>query len=473
MNTLGKSIVRKLGYSFGANIISLFVSVLTVSMLPKYMDIADYGMYQLFLFYFSYVGFLHFGVLGGAIIRYAGCTYFDLDYAVLKSQCGMLLIILIVLSCLLYILNSIFSIFTNEFILFFFCISMFSQHVIWYSISMLQMSNRIEDASRLLLGERISWGILSMGAVLLGYTHAFNIIMIYSVTRVLVMLYSLFFVPEIVKAPFLLDHHVWEEFKANFLIGFPITLSDICSLLIIGIIRFAISDVWNITVFAKTSLILSITFFFLTFITSASTVLLPALRLIQDSISDTLYGHLNQFISLFFLGALLLYYPMNLVILYWLPRYTDSIMYMGIIFPILFFESKFNLLVVTYLKKLLKTKLVFYINIFSAVSSFFGCLICCYYFRNLTMSMSLITIILGIRCSMGEFVLGHCMCIEKMVLKEYMMALLMICIFEFGICLLTSRTSFWLYLLSVLAYIFISSKKIKKSWQYIRTVMSE
>ena len=60
--------MRKLRYSFGANIVSLLVSLLTVSVLPKYMTLADYGIYQLFLFYFGYVGFLHLGVLGGGII---------------------------------------------------------------------------------------------------------------------------------------------------------------------------------------------------------------------------------------------------------------------------------------------------------------------------------------------------------------------------------------------------------------------
>ena len=38
MNSLGKSITKKFGYSFGANTVSLLISVLAVSIFPKYME---------------------------------------------------------------------------------------------------------------------------------------------------------------------------------------------------------------------------------------------------------------------------------------------------------------------------------------------------------------------------------------------------------------------------------------------------
>lgn len=473
MNTLGKSIVTKLGYSFGANLVSLLVSVLTVSFLPKYMSVPDYGLYQLFLFYFGYVGFLHFGVLGGGIIRYAGCTYFDLDYGTLKSECALLMGILVVLSVILCIGNFAFSIFTDVTVLLLFIISMFAQHIIWYSISMLQMSNRIEDASRLLFGERVSWGIFAIGAVVLGYIYALDIIFVFTATRILVMIYSLWFVPEIVRAPIRFTTHVWNEFVINFKVGFPITLSDICSLLVIGIIRFAISDVWDISIFAKTSLSLSITFFFLTFITAASTVLLPALKQLKDSVSDALYVPLNHLLSCLFLWSLILYYPMKILVSFWLPRYEDSIVFMGLLFPILFFESKFNLLIVTYLKKILKTQFIFYVNVFSTVLSFIGCVVFCYFLRNLELSIFLITIILGIRYSIGELVLGRWLSISGQLTQKYAYSMVMIIIFEIGVLTLNDGMGFGEYLICLLVYSFLSFNTLKSAWENIKLVITE
>lgn len=44
-----------------SNLVSLLVSTLVVFLIPKLIGVEDYGYWQLFLFYASYVGFLHFG----------------------------------------------------------------------------------------------------------------------------------------------------------------------------------------------------------------------------------------------------------------------------------------------------------------------------------------------------------------------------------------------------------------------------
>lgn len=471
MNEFSRSIVKKLGYSFFANIISLLVSVGTVAILPKYMTVQDYGMYQLFLFYFGYVGFLHFGVLGGGIVRYAGISYYDLDYSSLKSQCMILMVLLILQLLILCIINRVLSIFTDFIIVFLFVLSTVAQHIIWYSISMLQMSNRIEDASKILLVERVAWGFLSISLVLIGYDNAMHIIYIFTATRILVMIYSCQFILEIVWAPICLTNTIWKEFELNFKIGFPITLSDICSILVIGVIRFSISDVWDITIFAKTSLILSMTFFFLTFISSASTVLLPALKQLRGSIADSIYLPLNCLTSSFFLIALIGFYPMKLLIRFWIPQYADSLIYMGILFPILYFESKFNLLVTTYLKKILKTQIIFYINLFATSISLIGCFLCCYYFQDLFLSLFLITFVLGVRYTLGEFLLSRFLNSFNKILPEYIASLVLIVLFEVSVFLPDTLYGFGLYSFCIIGYISIYLKCLHNSWVKIRLLI--
>lgn len=475
MNNLGKSIVRKLGYSFGANLVSLFVSVLTVSVIPKYMPVEDYGIYQLFLFYFSYVGFLHFGVLGGAIIRYAGCTYDQLDYVALKSQCVFLFLILLFLSAVLCLINQWLLIFTDPWIIIAFLVSMFAQHIIWYSISMLQMSNRIEDASKLLFEERVSWCVLSIGAVFLRWIHADNIILVFTITRLLVMVYSLIFVPEITRAPISINKRIIDEFKINFQVGFPITLGDICSLLVIGIIRFTISNVWDITVFAKTSLVLSITLFFLSFISSASVVLLPALKQLKNKVANDLYISLNQLTSLLFLIVLIAYFPMRYIIAIWVPKYADSLSFMGILFPILYFESKFNLLVVTYLKKILKTKIIFSINLICMILSIIGSLIFGYGLKNLRLSILLITIVLGLRYSFGEIILSEYLGSFSKNFHQYLRDIVVIVLFMIITEIANSHLyiGFFCYLLTLILYTVISLKKVVLSWHFLKNLMKK
>lgn len=471
MNNLGKSLTRKLGYSFAANIITLLVSVLTVSFIPKYMSVSDYGLYQLFLFYFGYIGFLHFGVFGGAIIRYAGCTYFELNYNSLKSQSCILFIILLCLLLILSLINLELSVFADNSIVLMFIVAAAAQHVIWYCISVLQMSNRIEDASRLQFVERVSWGILSISAIVLGFYSAVHIIFAFCLTRLISMVYSLIFIPEVVKASACFGKYIWKEFKTNFALGFPITLSDICSILVLGIIRFSISDIWGISVFAKTSLVLSATLIFLTFVSSASVVLLPVLRQLNNRVADALLAPLNLLISYIFLLGLLFCYPIQFIICLWLPKYADSLIFMGILFPIIFFEGKFNLLIVTYLKKVLKTKQILYINIFTMFLSLVGCIVCGYNLHNLQLIILWITIVLAIRCTIGEFVLSKQLAFTDDSIKEYSLMLLIIICFEAGIFMFDNFQAFVLYFISLVIYSFIKYEKLKNAWHNIKQII--
>lgn len=81
-----RQVVKNLSYSFGANIVSLGVSVLMVMFVPKLLLVEDYGKWQLFLFYVSYLGFLHFGWEDGIYLRYAGKSYDELSPHIFSGQ---------------------------------------------------------------------------------------------------------------------------------------------------------------------------------------------------------------------------------------------------------------------------------------------------------------------------------------------------------------------------------------------------
>lgn len=429
-NTFGRSVTHKLGYSFGANIVSLLISVLTISFLPKYMTIYDYGIFQLFIFYFSYIGIFHFGVLGGAIIRLSGKKYLELDFCGLKSQCIILFVILLIISVIISFINFIKPIFQDQLYFYLFLIAMFAQHIVWYAVAILQMSNRIEDASKLTFWERVSWGILSIGIILIGFKDSISIIFMFVITRFLCMFYSLYMIKEVALANVHLNAYSWSQFRTNFKLGFPITLSDICSMLIVGIIRFGISKEWDISVFAKTSLVLSITLFFLSFINSASVVLLPALRQLNSDKAKRLFLPLDRIVSYLLLWVLLFYYPLHIVVSFWLPKYADSLLYMGILFPVILFEAKFSFLVITYLKNIMKSMVIFYLNLVSMVISFCGCILFCYYMKNLFLSIALIVIVMGIRYILGMIVLNNYLRISEFMKKEVLPILIMTFLYE-------------------------------------------
>jgi O-antigen/teichoic acid export membrane protein len=86
MNIKNSNILKNISYSFFANIVSMGISALMIMLLPKFMGVADYGVWQLYLFYVSYLGIFHFGWLDGIYLRYGGCYLEQLDKRKFTSQ---------------------------------------------------------------------------------------------------------------------------------------------------------------------------------------------------------------------------------------------------------------------------------------------------------------------------------------------------------------------------------------------------
>jgi O-antigen/teichoic acid export membrane protein len=57
---------------FFANVINLFLGIVTGFILPKYLPIDEYGFVKTFQLYISYIGFLHLGYVDGIYLLYGG-----------------------------------------------------------------------------------------------------------------------------------------------------------------------------------------------------------------------------------------------------------------------------------------------------------------------------------------------------------------------------------------------------------------
>ena len=72
-------IFKNLVYSISANLLSLFVSIILVLILPNLLGETAFGYLQLYLFYTTYVGFFHLGWIDGIYLRIGGKEYGQLE----------------------------------------------------------------------------------------------------------------------------------------------------------------------------------------------------------------------------------------------------------------------------------------------------------------------------------------------------------------------------------------------------------
>ena len=75
MNSKAIEFIKNMSYSISSNLVSLIISTIVILIIPKIIGVEEYGYWQLYLFYTSYIGFLHFGWNDGIYLRYGGKEY--------------------------------------------------------------------------------------------------------------------------------------------------------------------------------------------------------------------------------------------------------------------------------------------------------------------------------------------------------------------------------------------------------------
>ncbi len=73
-------------YVFCANLLSLFVSIITGFILPKMLFVNTYSEIKLFQLYVAYIGILHLGFSDGMYLKYGGRNIKDLNFSSIQSE---------------------------------------------------------------------------------------------------------------------------------------------------------------------------------------------------------------------------------------------------------------------------------------------------------------------------------------------------------------------------------------------------
>lgn len=197
-----------------------------------------------------------------------------------------------------------------------------------------------------------------------------------------------------------------KETKEIILSGVNLLFAYISGLLIIGFIRMGIQNKWGIETFSNVSLTLSISNMLMIFINAISLPLFPMVKRIDRNKYARTYIDFRDLIMPVMTILLILYYPMIFILSKWLPDYSDALGYMGLVFPIVLYECKFNLLILTYLKAIRKEKYIFLVNFAVAITSGGLSVFTIYIFENLIVTVLLITVLMGIKCFLSEYLLS-------------------------------------------------------------------
>ncbi|WP_309120841.1 hypothetical protein [Paenibacillus sp.] len=462
MNSRAINFIKNLSYSLVSNIISVIVSILIILIIPKLIGVQEYGYFQLYLFYTSYVGFLHLGWNDGIYLRYTGKDYLDLDKGLFFSQFYMLLFMQSFIALIIFTFSIVFFVDENKlFIYQMTALCLILTNVRQMLLYILQGTNKIVEYARIIVFERIIYCLIVFSLLFTGVTDYKLIIQADLVGKLISLFYAMYCCRDIVYKRVQKFSFSLTEILENIKSGISLMFANIASMLIIGVVRFGIERTWDVSAFGKVSLTLSISKLLMLLINSVGMVLFPVLRKVNGESLPRIYITLRDILMVFLFASLITYYPIKEILLVWLPKYTDSLFYMALMFPICVFEGKMALLISTYLKTLRKEKLILRVNLISLVLSLVLTLVTTEILHNLNLAIISMVILLCFRCIIAEAFLSRI--IKIPFYKDAMLEIIMTTTFIIAGWYADSSISIIIYGFALVIYVCIKKKDLKNS----------
>lgn len=370
MNLIIRQSFKNFAYLISSQVITLLISTLISLFFPKIMDVRDFGYWQLFIFYSSYIGFFHFGFNDGIYLRYGGQKFEKRNLALLGKELRVFFLFEFFIA-LLFFLYGFFYVEdeTKKYIFFLLSFYLIFNNILSFFNSLYQTINRIKEYSVSVYINKLFFFVSIIILLILKVKSSKPYIFIYVFANFLSLMYMVIFNWNLIANQHVKKTYITKEIRNNIGSGFLLMLSNVVSLLIVGIGRYNIEHFWSLEDFSKVSLLLTIVSFFLIFISQISIVLFPMLKQFNKVKLRLTFEQIRNFLNIT-LSLMLISFPLIYIFLdYWLPYYKDVFIYLNLFLILCVFDGKMQILYSTYLKTLRKEKELFYINFFSLTLS--------------------------------------------------------------------------------------------------------
>lgn len=422
-----KGFLKNLSYTLISNIVSTVISMIVTLIVPKIIGVESYGYFQLYMMCITFLGLFHLGWIDGIYLKIGGKKYTDLDPQKFTSQFILYILMELLFSLIIIVtVNTYFD--SNKA----FVYSMAAVCMVIYNIDIfvqfiLLATNRIKQYSILTLSDRILYIILIV--ILLSFKIVtFKLLILVDLTaRFCIMLYAVYSNRKLILKGKKNFKEAFTSGIANIGIGYKVTFGGIAGIFITIIGRFLIESNWGISIFGQVSLSLTLSNLMMVFVNAVSLVIFPLLKRTNKTDLPKVYYLIRNFLMIFLLGMLVIYEPVRDLIGYWLPKYSLSLKYLGIMFPLIIFNSKTSMLIVTFLKTTRQEGVILYSNIVAVCTSAILSIFTVYVMKSLLATVIVMVIGMAIRSIYGELLLAKKL--DIFVIKDITFELILCIIF--------------------------------------------
>lgn len=457
----GKTIAKNVSLSVLVQAVSTVAGIIINLVVPKFIDTYQYAYWQTFLLYMQYVGFFHFGLIDGLVLRYSQYDYEELKKDSVRNQ--YYFIMLIDIGVALIMISSAFILFEGitRVLCIILAISIFSEITYNYILTVFQITNRIKEYAKFVIFYRCTYCVLLVLCICFKFTSYYWLCMSYVCADFIgVFTIGLKYNKELLFGKLLPIAEVKNDLKITLSGGVKLMIASYSATLLVGLGKMVVQWNWDPITFGKVSLAYSMTGFILQFVTAISVVLFPSLKRMPSSELPKLYIKIRSGITPLLFFSLLLYYPGIYLLGLWLPAYKESLAYLGILFPMIVFTSKVSLLTNNYLNAYRQEKTLLIINLCVVAVSFFAYLTEALFFSNVMIILGTVVISIMVRSVVSEIIVSRYINIS--LTKDIFVDMIVTVLFVISTLQSNRGIGFVVYLIVISFYLFVKRDDLKR-----------
>ncbi len=363
-----RRLMRATVAAFGAQAVTMSVSVLTVIFIARRLSASEYGLWQFFLLIGSYGGLLHLGVCDGVYLRLGGADYSALD----KSGEGTEFRRTTAIQTVLMLVGVVGILVAGReiqrapaVILALLYIPLFNSAA--YLGHILQATDRTVEYSASVVIDRLIFALWT----LLGIAVRSESFVFYAwgsiLAKVVSLAYCAFIMRDVVLAPRAVGQ--LGRMAGDIFSGSKLMVANLSGQLVLGAVRLAVIYRYGDAEFGRISLIITLANLFLQFISQIGMVLFPALRRADGAACRRVFERMEDLTGLILPISFFAYLPLRAVVGIFLPEYAAAAKYLILLLPICFLYGKTQLVGTTYLKVCDRAGALMVLNLSSAALS--------------------------------------------------------------------------------------------------------
>ena len=181
-----------------------------------------------------------------------------------------------------------------------------------------------------------------------------------------------------------------------------------------------------------------------------------------------MYIRIRNVISPILFFVMIAYFPGCWILEHWLPNYSDSLIYLGILLPIIIFSTKVNLLTNNYLKAYRKEKVMLVVNVVSVIIGMIMFALGAYLLNNLNYVLYSLVFVIMLNSVVSEIIVTKI--INKNIVLDFIIELVMTIIFILSVQFLSRWWACLAYGCALIAYFCINYKKVASMFRDIKRI---